>query len=146
MSINALLILLAVWVQGAIALTLLWIMGSIRVPLVANGKIKIAEMALSREPWPEREKRVSNAFDNQFQLPVLFFVAAGVALFLIPSAFEVVLAWLFVLSRIAHATIHASRNNVVHRFWAYVLGFAVLIAFWLDLLVRLLVTATHMSA
>ncbi|MEO8882147.1 MAG: MAPEG family protein [Devosia sp.] len=112
MTANALLILLAMWLQGAIALSLLWVMGSIRLPLVTGGKIKIADIALSRDPWPEREKRVSNAFDNQFQLPVLFFVAAGVALFLVPNLIEVVLAWLFVLSRVAHAAIHASTNNV----------------------------------
>jgi hypothetical protein len=140
---NGLLVLLALWLQGALTLALLWHLGSIRLPLVSSGKIAIGAIALSREPWPDREKQASNAFDNQFQLPVLVFVAGAAALYLGPSVLEVVLAWLFVLSRIVHAAIHVTSNHVVRRFWAYSFGYAVLIALWLDLLVRLLPAALH---
>ena len=139
MTGNGLLILLALWVEGAVSLGLLWLMGSRRIPLVMNGKIAIGAIALSREPWPDKAKQASNAFDNQFQLPVLLFVASFAALYLGPTLFEVLLAWLFVLSRIVHATIHVTTNHVIRRFWVYVFGYGVLIAFWLDLLARLLV-------
>ena len=104
-----------------------------------NGKIAVRDIALSREPWPDKAKQAANAFDNQFQLPVLLFVAGFAVLYLGPTLFEVVLAWLFVLSRIVHAAIHVTSNHVIRRFWAYVFGYGVLIAFWLDLLARLLV-------
>ena len=128
----------AVLVEGAIALVLVWILGAIRVPMVASGKMPVAKVALSREPWPEHEKRVANTLDNQFQLPVLFYVAVGLALYFTPTWLEVVLAWLFVLSRIVHAVIFATRNRVYRRFFAYTFGYTMLSVFWIDLAVRLI--------
>src|SRR5262249_45817463 len=124
MSPNAVWVVAAMLAQGAIALLLLLVLGAIRVPMVARGDLPIDRIALSREPWPEEEKRVSNAFDNQFQLPVLFYVACGLALYFAPTIIEVVLAWLFVLSRIVHAVVFATRNNVYQRFFAYSFGYA----------------------
>jgi hypothetical protein len=137
MTGNGLLVLVALWLQGTLSLALLGLLGSIRVPLVMQGKISVGAIALSREPWPDREKQVANAFDNQFQLPVLLFVAGFAALYLGPSLLEVLLAWLFVLSRIVHAAVHITSNDVIRRFWAYSFGYAVLIGLWLDLVVRL---------
>lgn len=131
----------ALLLQGAIALVLLWILGMVRVPMVVNGKVRLEQVAVSREPWPEDEKRVSNAFDNQFQLPLLFYVACGLALYFGPIWFEALLAWLFVLTRIVHAWIFASSNNVVRRFWAYTIGYGLLGVFWVDLAVRLVLNA-----
>ena len=48
----------AVLVQGLIAFVLLWVLGAIRVPMVASGRMPMRDIALSREPWPEQEKRV----------------------------------------------------------------------------------------
>ncbi len=132
----------AVLVQGLIAAVLLLALGAIRLPLVHAGRIKVDDVALSRDPWPIQEKRVSNAFDNQFQLPVLFYVACGLALYFGPGALEAILAWLFVLTRIAHAAVFATTNNVGQRFAAYSLGFAVLGILWIDLAVRLVLVAS----
>ena len=139
MTGNGLLILLALWVEGTLSLGLLWLMGAQRIPLVMNGKIAIGAIALSREPWPDKAKQASNAFDNQFQLPVLLFVASFAVLYLGPTTLEALLAWLFVLSRVAHAIIHVTSNHVIRRFSAYVVGYGVLLVLWLDLLVRLLI-------
>lgn len=132
----------AVLTQIAIAFVLLWVLGAIRVPLVAGGKIPIGDIALSREPWPEHEKRVSNAFDNQFQLPVVFYAVCGLSLYFGVTWVEVVLAWLFVLARFAHAAIFSITNNVAHRFVAYSACFAALGILWLDLVIRLISIAT----
>ena len=141
MTATALWIIAAVLAQGAIAFLLLWRLGAIRIPLVTRGKIHIGEIALSRDPWPIEEKRVSNAFDNQFQLPVLFYVACGVSLYYGPIWLEALLAWVFVLSRIVHAAVFAIDNNVIRRFSAYTTGFIVLAILWIDLAVRLLLIA-----
>ncbi len=126
----------AMLTQGAIALVLVLIMGSIRVPMVASGRMRMGDIALSREPWPEHEKRVSNTFDNQFQLPVLFYVACGISLFLGSIWIEAVVAGLFVASRIVHAAIFAWRNHVPSRFATYTIGLGLLILFWLELIAR----------
>jgi hypothetical protein len=141
MTGNSLWLIFTMLAQGVLALGLLWYLGMIRIPLVLRGKVRIEDMALSREPWPEHEKRVSNAFDNQFQLPVLFYLACLVAIGFGATLFEVGLAALFVLSRYVHAFIHITSNHVVRRFQVYVAGFAVLCVFWADLLVRLLLVA-----
>src|SRR6187399_3253916 len=96
---NAFWLLAAALVQGALALGLMWYLASIRIPLLAAGEVRVGDIALSRAGWPDREKQVSNAFDNQFQLPVLFYVAVAIAILFGPSWFEVLLAWLFVASR-----------------------------------------------
>jgi hypothetical protein len=141
MTGNALWLMFAMLAQGALALALLWYLGFIRVPLVLGGKVRMKDIALSREPWPEREKQVSNAFDNQFQLPVLFYVAGFVAIGLGAILLEVGLAGLFVVSRYVHAFIHITSNNVMRRFQAYTGGLVLLCVLWADLLVRLLLIA-----
>jgi hypothetical protein len=141
MSSVAALLVAAMLAQGAIALVLLCILGVIRVPLVASGKMPVKDVALSREAWPEHEKRVSNALDNQFQLPVLFYVACGLSLYFGAGWIEVILAWLFVVSRIVHALIFATRNRVYRRFFSYTFGYVVLVLLWVDLAARLLLIA-----
>jgi hypothetical protein len=133
----------AILLQGAIAFVLLLVLGNIRLPLVGSGRISIKDIALSRDPWPEQEKRVSNAFDNQFQLPVLFYVGAGLSLYLGATWLEVLVAWLFVASRIAHAVVFATTNNVHQRFSAYLVGFVLLLVLWVDLAVRLVSVAAR---
>ena len=76
----AVALIVAMLAQGALALGLVWYLGSIRIPMILRGEVSIRDIALSRQGWPEREKQVSNAVDNQFQLPLLFYVACGLAL------------------------------------------------------------------
>ena len=130
MALDTLLILLALWTQGALAMLILFILGRRRVPLVMEKKIAVRDIALERTGWPEEARKASNAFDNQFQLPVLFAIGTGIALYLGAGWPEAVLAWAFVATRIVHAAIHLTSNNVYRRFGAYVAGFAVLIALW----------------
>lgn len=141
MAPNAPWLVIAMLLQGALALGLLWYLGTVRIPMVVDGKVKIRDIALSRDGWPEHERKASNAFDNQFQLPVLFYVAGLLALWLGPTLIELVLAYAFVVTRYVHAAIHITSNNVVRRFAAYTAGLAVLCVFWADLVVRTLLVA-----
>lgn len=141
MTPNALWLIFAMLAQGALALGLLFYLGTIRIPMITRGEARIEDIALSREAWPVRQRQASNAFDNQFQLPVLFYVACLIAIGFGATLFEVVLALAFVIARYVHAIIHVTSNDVVRRFSVYVAGLAVLCVFWADLLVRLLVAA-----
>ncbi|OEO31003.1 hypothetical protein VW23_018510 [Devosia insulae DS-56] len=140
MTPTAFWLIAAILAQGALALGLLWYLGTIRIPTVMKGEVRIDDIALERQGWPKREWQASNAFDNQFQLPVLFYVGAGLALYFGPTLFEIVLAWLFVVSRYAHAFVHITDNHVIRRFAAYFVGLLLLCVFWLDLVLRLLLT------
>ena len=141
MTTPTLALLFALLIQGLIPLVLLWMLFTIRIPLVTRREIRLKDIALSRDAWPEREKQVSNAVDNQFQLPLLLVLAGFVALYLGATWVEVALAWVFVVSRIVHAAIFVTSNHVVRRFWAYAVGFVALVGFWLDLLARVFLVA-----
>lgn len=138
MTPTTLLILCALWTQGVLTMVLLFVLGRRRLPLVAEKKIAVRDIALNKEPWPETAQKASNAFDNQFQLPVLFAIGAAMAIYLGAGWLEAVLAWAFVGTRIAHAAIHVTTNHVYRRFSAYIIGFFILIALWIAILVRLI--------
>jgi hypothetical protein len=135
----------AVLAQGALAIGIAWYLGFVRIPMITRGEVKIRDIALSRDGWPERERKVSNALDNQYQLPVLFYAGCAVAVFLGPTWFDLVLAWAFVVTRYVHAFIHVTDNHVIRRFWAYAAGLAVLTLFWLVLVIQLFVVSTLFS-
>lgn len=85
------------------------------------------------------ESASADNFRNLFELPVLFYLALVVAaqtgqVWMLTLA----LAWLFVVLRLVHSAIHCTYNKVIHRFYAYVLGGAVLWILWGVLAVGLL--------
>jgi hypothetical protein len=77
-------------------------------------------------------------FRNLFELPVLFYLAVVVA---VQSAqvnvLTVTLAWIFVVLRIVHSSIHCTYNTVIHRFYAYVAGGTALWVLWAVLAIGL---------
>lgn len=133
------LLLLAMAAQVLLTIGLLVWLGRERVPRVMRGEIAIADIAVDRTGYPLKARLLSNSFDNQFQLPVLFFVAALLTLHLGEVSWaEVVLAWAFVALRYLHAAIHVTRNHVQQRFAAYAAGLAVLALFWLWLVTKII--------
>jgi hypothetical protein len=132
------LLVLAMSAQVLLAFIIVLWMGRERVPRVLRGEIAMADIAVERSAYPLKARLLSNNFDNQFQLPVLFFVAALVVLALgLVGWAEVILAWLFVATRYVHAAIHVTDNNVQRRFAAYSAGLAVLALMWLWLVLRI---------
>ena len=142
MPLIARLLILAIAAQVLLSIVILLLMGRERVPRVMSGEIAIKDIAVERTAYPLRARILSNSFDNQFQLPVLFYVAALLALFAsAPGWVEVVFAWLFVALRCVHAFIHLTSNDVRQRFAAYTAGLAVLGLLWLWLVLRLVILA-----
>ena len=80
-------------------------------------------------------------FRNLFETPVLF-VAASLTIYAasLTALPYVVLAWLYVATRVAHSAIHCTYNKVMHRLGAFAASLAVLWAMWAliawDLLVQ----------
>lgn len=131
----------AVLVQIAMTLVLLLWLGVARARSAQRGEVRIKDVALSAEPWPDRIKQIANAFRNQLELPVLFYVAALLAIVMgIVDAVVVGLAWGFVALRIIHAVIHVTHNAVLRRFQVYVAGFAVLASLWVYIGLRVMVS------
>lgn len=100
-------------------------MGSIRA-----GKAKAADFRVPTVE-PEPSATVARNLINQFELPVLFYVAC-MLLFMLGSAgqFAVIVAWLFALSRIAHAYVHVTTNRLRFRRPLFMAGFAFALVLW----------------
>ena len=141
MPIVAKLLILAVAAQAFLTMAILVLMGRERVPRVISGEIPMADIAVERSAYPLKARLLSNNFDNQFQLPVLFYVAALLALMLGGVTWlETIAAWLFVVLRLAHAVVHVTTNILLQRFALYSAGLAVLAILWLMVLFRVFLT------
>jgi hypothetical protein len=129
-------ILLPVFVQIALTFGLLFWMGSERIGALRERRLHIRDIALGEPNWPERATQLQRAYQNQFELPLLFYALVAFALVTGHATTPLtVLAWAFVISRLVHAFIHTTSNNVPQRFAAYCGGLAVLMLMWLWFLV-----------
>ena len=73
-------------------------------------------------------------YHNQFEAPVLFYVAILLTLVLMrQDQVIVVLAWTYVGLRYAHSIIHITYNRVMHRFIVFMISGVVLFAIWIRL-------------
>jgi hypothetical protein len=120
-----------VFVQVALTFALLFWAGSVRVNAVRSGAVKMREVALRQPNWPARAMQITNAYQNQLELPVLFYLLVTIAFFTAHmTATLVVLSWLFVLSRLLHALIHVTTNEVRRRFFVFAAGAMILLLMW----------------
>ncbi|WP_417480036.1 MAPEG family protein [Maricaulis maris] len=125
-------------VQVALTFVLLFATAFLRTGSIAAGKVKPADIMLGQRAWPKQVQQVSNAFHNQLETPVLFFV--GVILAFVTSVGGPVLlalAWTWVALRIVHAFIHATSNHLRWRFYCFAAGVFVLLAFWITLAIAI---------
>jgi hypothetical protein len=138
MSLVEKLLILALAAQALLTVSILVWMGMERVPRVRNGEIAMADIAVDRDAYPLKARLLSNNFDNQFQLPVLFYVGVMLALWSGGAGWvEVILAGLFVVLRYVHAGVHVTTNHVFRRFGAYFAGLVVLGLLWVWLVLRI---------
>jgi hypothetical protein len=125
-------LLLPVFLHVLLTLALGVILGLARRNALKDGKARVREVVLDTRQWPDHVRKLSNNFDNQFQLPMLWY--AGVAFTLILGLADivaVVLSWAFLLARIAHSYVHIGRNIMVQRFFVFAAGATVLSLYWL---------------
>ena len=128
-----------VFAQVALTFALLFTLGPARVAAVQRGEVKVRDIVLGQSAWPDRITQIGNSFDNQFQVPVLFYVL--VALALVTGKVDSILtwgAWAFVASRVVHALVHVTTNAITQRFNAYLTGVLVLAAMWIWFAARIL--------
>jgi hypothetical protein len=137
MSIQA--VLAPLLLQVALTFVLLLWQGYARVGAIRSGKAKMKETALRQPNWPPDVQKITNSYHSQLELPMLFYALTAFALITGKAdLLFVVMAWLFVLSRLAHAAIHTTTNYVPHRFYAFLVGALVLLAMWIVFSARVL--------
>lgn len=131
------LVLFPVFVQVALTFALCIWMGYARRDALNTGETAYGDIALSADAWPPGVRQIGNCFRNQFELPMLFYVAVLLAMATRSTSYLfVTLAWIFVALRIAHAAVHTTTNDVPLRGGVFALGFLILVAMWIVLAIR----------
>ena len=132
-------ILLPVFVEVALIFALGVLLGKRRYHAVQAGAVRRGDVVLGEKAWPPKVQAASNAFSNQFELPVLFFALVPLAIITRKAdLLFVVLSWLFVLTRIAHAAVYVSTNAIGARFGSFAVGAAIMLVMWIVFAVRIL--------
>jgi hypothetical protein len=132
-------VLLPVFVLvGLTFFLLLWMAGARRGALV-GGQTKVRDIVLGQQNWPARATQIGNCFSNQFELPLLFYILIAIAFPLRHADLVIVmLSWVFVVCRFAHAGIFVTSNDLKARSLAWFSGVLVLFAMWLYFALKIL--------
>jgi hypothetical protein len=137
MSIES--VLLPLFVQVLLTFTLLIILAVRRQRVFRNRELHPQDLAVrgAREPMPVAQ--VAGSFQNQFEIPVLFYVLVILALYTRKADLHlVIMSWIFVLARIAQAAIHVTSNVVPRRGLAFGVSMLVLLIMWIIFILRIL--------
>jgi hypothetical protein len=136
---SAEMVLLPVFVLVGLAFVLLFAMATTRTSTLKAGETRIRDIALGQPNWPVRATQFGNCFSNQFELPLLFYILIALALPLRHADLVIVLlSWVFVVTRLVHAGIFVTSNDVQQRSLAWFAGALVLLAMWLYFALRIL--------
>lgn len=111
-----------------------------RIQSVKAGSVKVRSFKLmDADDFPKAVVQTTRNFNNQFEIPVLLYVACVSYLALeLQSPFAVFLAWTFVALRAAHTYIHITYNHLLHRMIVFWLAIFVVLALWINLIVQML--------
>lgn len=126
-------LLLPLLAQVLLTFIVMYTMGRKRVNEIKRKKInpqKADVRSRSSEVYQDAASASDN-YHNQFESPLLFYIAVILALILfIQDSVIVVLAWTYVGLRYIHSFIHITYNRVLHRFIAFVFSSVILFALW----------------
>jgi hypothetical protein len=137
MSIQA--VLLPLFVEVALTFVLLYWMAYQRTSALQAGEVRLGDIALRQPNWPVRATQVANAFHNQLELPILFYVLTILAwITRHADLLFVVMAWIFVALRLVQAYIHVTDNDVRRRGLVFIVGAIVLTLMWAIFMIRIL--------
>lgn len=110
-----------------------------RIRSVSKGEVKIKTYrTMDYDAMPEKLAVAGRCFNNQFEVPTLFYAVGVLSLAMnLVTPILVGLAWVFVVSRFIHAYVHLTSNNVLHRMLVYIIGVLIVFAMWTYVLLNL---------
>ena len=133
------MVLLPVFVLVGLTFALLLGMASARTRALTSHETSLKDIALGQQNWPTRATQIGNCFSNQFELPLLFYILIALALPLRHAdLFIVLMSWVFVVTRFAHAGIFVTSNDVQKRSLVWFAGVLVLFAMWVYFALKIL--------
>jgi hypothetical protein len=111
----------------------------LRVQAVRNREVRPREVSLRELNWPPQVLKITHAFQNQLELPMLFYVLTILAWITRQAdLLFLVLAWIFVVLRLLHAAVHVTNNNLPQRGVLFIAGGFVLAVMWAIFALRIL--------
>ena len=106
---------------------------------VINKSIKFSYFKAYTGEVPDYLTVSRQTLKNQFELPLFFyFLIYMILVFNKVSQVDVILAWIFVISRYLHCYIRLSSNKVLNRAKVFMFGMFVLIVWWIIFLYNIL--------
>jgi hypothetical protein len=121
-------ILWPVLAQILLILLMYILLGYRKAKAVKTGSVNLKATALDNKAWHDGVLKVSNNIDNQFEIPIVFFVLC--LLFYGIGQVDVLvltLAWAYVISRYVHAYVHVGSNYVPLRMRIFSVGCLILL-------------------
>ena len=132
-------VLLPVFAHVLLVFILVFWMGKERRDALASREVHLRDIALGEPNWPTKATQLANCLKNQFEFPVLFYVLVALALPLRQAdLLFVLLSWVFVVTRYAHAGIFVTSNNVKQRSLAFSASVIVLLVMWIVFALKIL--------
>jgi len=99
---------------------------------LAAGEVDLKRRGVYDDAWPVSVLKINNCIRSQFEVPVLFYTLIGTLWVLggINDGTQII-AWIYILSRYAHAYIHTGSNRMPHRLRFFMVGVFAVIALML---------------
>jgi hypothetical protein len=109
-----------------------------RVGAVKSGRVSAQYFRLYQgEVEPETSAKASRHFSNLFEAPTLFYAGCLAAILTGDTGPSiVVIAWLYVVARVAHAYVHLGGNRLRKRMRVYFASWFALLALWLHVVIH----------
>lgn len=124
-----------VFLQVALTILVLFGVAGFRIIPALGDREMAREAAKGRKDvFVPRANLFVDNLQNQFEIPVLFYVAVLLAIVTeATSDWLTTLAWVFAVSRVLHALVHVTINIVPLRLLLFLVGVVATILMWVDL-------------
>ena len=105
---------------------------------IKEKKLELKYVKLYNIDPPDYVDLSRQTLKNQFESPILFYVLVCM-LFVNNNLtnLDLVLAWIYAISRYLHAYVRLSRNYIPHRALIFTLGLVILLVSWVSFLTKL---------
>jgi hypothetical protein len=102
-------------------------------------QVRMADVAVSTERYPEPARLAAANFSNQFETPVIFFALIMLAMEVGATNYIMAaLAWAYVATRVVHTLVHVGSNDLRVRATVFAVGVTVLICMWVGVVLAVL--------
>ena len=103
---------------------------------ITKKEIKYGQFKLYRGEFPDDYEQSRQHLKNQFELPIIFYLLVALLYSLNNLQYiDIILAWLFVISRYIHSFIRFKNNYLPYRGAIFSLGLVILLAGWINFII-----------